>query len=292
MKTEENKSLNLKILSSSVSIIVSLSLVLFMLGVLGLLLINSQKISNYVKENIGFTIMLNDDINDVERINLEKELVSENFVKNTRFVSKSEAAQKLQKELGEDFISFLGYNPLLNSIEITLNAKYTSVDSLNLIAENLSKNTKIYEVFYQKDLIKKLNENVNKLSLFLIVFCLLLFFISFTLINNTIRLSIYSKRFLIRTMRLVGATNYFIQKPFLEKSIYEGVYSSIFAVFLLMGSINLVQKEIASILNINDIKNIGIVFILIFTFGLLISFFSTYFAVKKHIYQKQNKIYK
>tara|TARA_B100000214_G_scaffold375172_1_gene360444 strand:+ start:238 stop:1116 length:879 start_codon:yes stop_codon:yes gene_type:complete len=292
MKTEENKSLNLKILSSSVSIIVSLSLVLFMLGVLGLLLINSQKISNYVKENIGFTIMLNDDINDVERINLEKELVSANFVKNTRFVSKSEAAQKLQKELGEDFISFLGYNPLLNSIEITLNAKYTSVDSLNLIAENLSKNTKIYEIFYQKDLIKKLNENVNKLSLFLIVFCLLLFFISFTLINNTIRLSIYSKRFLIRTMRLVGATNYFIQKPFLEKSIYEGVYSSIFAVFLLMGSINLVQKEIASILNINDIKNIGIVFILIFTFGLLISFFSTYFAVKKHIYQKQNKIYK
>ena len=292
MKTEENKSLNLKILSSSVSIIVSLSLVLFMLGVLGLLLINSQKISNYVKENIGFTIMLNDDINDVERINLEKELVSANFVKNTRFVSKSEAAQKLQKELGEDFISFLGYNPLLNSIEITLNAKYTSVDSLNLIAENLSKNTKIYEIFYQKDLIKKLNENVNKLSLFLIVFCLLLFFISFTLINNTIRLSIYSKRFLIRTMRLVGATNYFIQKPFLEKSIYEGVYSSIFAVFLLMGSINLVQKEIASILNINDIKNIGIVFILIFTFGLLISFFSTYFAVKKHIYQKQNKLYK
>tara|TARA_B100000401_G_scaffold436788_1_gene380960 strand:- start:660 stop:1538 length:879 start_codon:yes stop_codon:yes gene_type:complete len=292
MKTEENKSLNLKILSSSVSIIVSLSLVLFMLGVLGLLLINSQKISNYVKENIGFTIMLNDDINDVERINLEKELISANFVKNTRFVSKSEAAQKLQKELGEDFISFLGYNPLLNSIEITLNAKYTSVDSLNLIAENLSKNTKIYEIFYQKDLIKKLNENVNKLSLFLIVFCLLLFFISFTLINNTIRLSIYSKRFLIRTMRLVGATNYFIQKPFLEKSIYEGVYSSIFAVFLLMGSINLVQKEIASILNINDIKNIGIVFILIFTFGLLISFFSTYFAVKKHIYQKQNKIYK
>ena len=292
MKTEENKSLNLKILSSSVSIIVSLSLVLFMLGVLGLLLINSQKISNYVKENIGFTIMLNDDINDVERISLEKELISANFVKNTRFVSKSEAAQKLQKELGEDFISFLGYNPLLNSIEITLNAKYTSVDSLNLIAENLSKNTKIYEIFYQKDLIKKLNENVNKLSLFLIVFCLLLFFISFTLINNTIRLSIYSKRFLIRTMRLVGATNYFIQKPFLEKSIYEGVYSSIFAVFLLMGSINLVQKEIASILNINDIKNIGIVFILIFTFGLLISFFSTYFAVKKHIYQKQNKIYK
>ena len=292
MKTEENKSLNLKILSSSVSIIVSLSLVLFMLGVLGLLLINSQKISNYVKENIGFTIMLNDDINDVERINLEKELISANFVKNTRFVSKSEAAQKLQKELGEDFISFLGYNQLLNSIEITLNAKYTSVDSLNLIAENLSKNTKIYEIFYQKDLIKKLNENVNKLSLFLIVFCLLLFFISFTLINNTIRLSIYSKRFLIRTMRLVGATNYFIQKPFLEKSIYEGVYSSIFAVFLLMGSINLVQKEIASILNINDIKNIGIVFILIFTFGLLISFFSTYFAVKKHIYQKQNKIYK
>jgi len=292
MKTEENKSLNLKILSSSVSIIVSLSLVLFMLGVLGLLLINSQKISNYVKENIGFTIMLNDDINDVERINLEKELVSANFVKNTRFVSKSEAAQKLQKELGEDFISFLGYNPLLNSIEITLNAKYTSVDSLSLIAENLSKNTKIYEIFYQKDLIKKLNENVNKLSLFLIVFCLLLFFISFTLINNTIRLSIYSKRFLIRTMRLVGATNYFIQKPFLEKSIYEGVYSSIFAVFLLMGSINLVQKEIASILNINDIKNIGIVFILIFTFGLLISFFSTYFAVKKHIYQKQNKLYK
>ena len=149
----------------------------------------------------------------------------------------------------------------------------------------------ISKFFYQENLIDKLNSNVNQLTFFLLSFCLLLFIISFVLINNTIRLSVYSKRFLIRTMRLVGATNSFIQKPFLIKGVYQGVYSSIFAIFMLIGSIQLIQSETASMLNITDLKIIGLIFILIFISGFLLSWVSTFFAVRKFINQNENELY-
>jgi cell division transport system permease protein len=162
---------------------------------------------------------------------------------------------------------------------------------LNIIKNELNKNSNVHEVFYQKDLVDKLNKNINRLSVFLLTFCGLLFIIAFALINNTIRLSVYAKRFLIRTMRLVGATNNFIQKPFLIKGLYQGVYSSIFAIFMLIGSIQLVQGEAANILNITDLKIIGLVFIIIFFSGLFISWISTYFAVRKFIKQNESELY-
>ena len=164
----------------------------------------------------------------------KKEITASGFAKNTILVSKEKATQDLQKDLGEDFVQFLGYSPLLPSIDVKLNAIYANTDSLQKITTELTANPVVFEAYYQKDLVDKINSNVNRLSAFLLTFCALLFVIAFVLINNTIRLSVYAKRFVIRTMRLVGATNKFIQKPFLIKGLYQGIYSSIFAIFMLL----------------------------------------------------------
>ena len=291
MKTGNNTSLNRRILSSSASVVISLSLVLFVIGLLGLVLINAQRLSNYVKENIGFTIMLKEGVNEIEIMNFQKILDAADFAKSSTFVSKEQATKDLQNDLGEDFVSFLGYSPLLSSVDVKLNASYANTDSLAVIKAELNDYPVVHTIFYQENLIDKLNSNVNRLSFFLLSFCLLLFVIAFALINNTIRLSVYSKRFLIRTMRLVGATNSFIQKPFLVKGIYQGIYSSIFAIFMLIGSIQLIQSETASMLNITDLKIIGFIFILIFIFGFFLSWISTFFAVRKFIKQNESELY-
>ena len=291
MRNKKNKSLNKKIVSSSVSVIISLSLVLFVVGLLSLVLINAQKLSNYVKENIGFSIMIKEDIKEIELIEFNKILDAEDFTKSTRFIPKEQATKELEKDLGEDFVSFLGYNPIMASIDVKLNSSYANNDSLQNISSRLEKSDIVYEVFYQKNLIKKLNSNVGKISFFLICISLVLFFIAFALINNTIRLSVYSKRFIIKTMRLVGAENSFIQKPFLITGVYQGLYSAIFAIFMLIGSIQLIQSETASILNINDLQIIGLVFIVLFCSGIIISGTSTFFAVRKFIYLNEGELY-
>ena len=291
MRNKKNKSLNKKIVSSSVSVIISLSLVLFVVGLLSLVLINAQKLSNYVKENIGFSIMIKEDVKEIELIEFNKILDAEDFTKSTRFISKEQATKELEHDLGEDFVNFLGFNPIMASIDVKLNSSYANNDSLQNISSRLEKSDVVYEVFYQKNLIKKLNSNVGKISFFLICISLILFFIAFALINNTIRLSVYSKRFIIRTMRLVGAENSFIQKPFLISGVYQGLYSAIFAIFMLLGSIQLIQTETASILNINDLQNIGLVFIVLFCSGIIISGTSTFFAVRKFIYLNEGELY-
>ena len=291
MSIGKNKSLNRKIISSSASVVTSLSLVLFVVGLLGLLVINAQRLSDYVKENIGFTIMLKDGLNEIETIKFQKELGATDFAKSINFITKEQATQELKNNLGEDFVEFLGYSPLLSSIDVKLNATYANTDSLQQITNELMANPAVFDAYYQKDLVEYVNNNVKRLTFFLLIFCILLFFIAFVLINNTIRLSVYAKRFVIRTMRLVGATDSFIQRPFLIKGIYQGIYSSIFAVFMLIGAIQLVQGSREEILNIDDLKIIGLVFILIFFCGLVLSIFSTFFAVRKHIQQNENQLY-
>ena len=291
MKAAANKSLNRKIISSSASVVISLSLVLFVVGLIGLILINAQRLSDYVKENIGFTIMLKDGINEIETIKFQKELEIADFTKSTNFITKEQATQELKTDLGEDFVDFLGYSPLLSSIDVKLNAHYANTDSLKKITDELTAKPFVFEAYYQKDLVDKLNSNVKQLSLFLLIFCILLFFISFVLINNTIRLSVYAKRFLIRTMQLVGATDSFIQKPFLIKGVYQGLYSSIFAIFMLIGSIQIAQRDMVNMLNVDDLKIIGIIFVLTFFSGIILSLFSTYFAVKKYIQLNENELF-
>ena len=292
MTFETKKIFNSSVFSSSISVVISLSLVLFIVGTLFLVLINAQKLSNYVKENIGFSVMLEESTSELECLRFLKEIDANNFSKSVTLISKEQATKELRNELGEDFVDFLGYSPLLSSIDVKLNANYANSDSLLKIKNQLNKNTNVFEVYYQEDLVKKINSNVNRIAVFLLGFCSLLLIIAFVLINNTIRLSVYSKRFLIRTMRLVGARNSFIQKPFLINGLYQGLYAAIFAVFMLIGSLQLIQKEAMNILNISDLKVIGTVFLLIFIFGVFISWISTYLSVKKYIKLTENKLYK
>ena len=292
MASETNKKFNSSVFSSSISVVISLSLVLFIVGTLFLVLINAQKLSNYVKENIGFSVMLEENTSELDCLRFLKEIDANNFSKSATLVSKEQATKELRNELGEDFVDFLGYSPLLSSIDVKLNANYANADSLLKIKNQLQKNINVFEVYYQEDLVEKINSNVNRITIFLLAFCSLLLIIAFVLINNTIRLSVYSKRFLIRTMRLVGAKNSFIKKPFLINSLYQGLYGAIFAVFMLIGSLQLIQKEAMHILNISDLKVIGTVFLLIFIFGIFISWISTYLSVKKYIKLTEHKLYK
>ena len=273
------------------SIVISMSLVLFVLGVLGFLLINANRLSNHVKQNIGFSVMIKEGVKDVDIMQLQKLIDSKAYSLESDWVTKEDAAKGLQEQLGEDFIAFLGYNPLLESIDIKLKASYATPDSLLILQQQLTKNDLIHEVFYQKDLVEKINENVRKMSIFLLSFCILLFILSFTLINNTIRLAVYSKRFLIRTMKLVGATNKFIKGPFLSDSIYNGVYSSLVAICMLLTVFQLLQSDMPDFLNIQDFKSMGIIFACIFVAGILFTWLSTFFALRKYLRIKESELY-
>ena len=290
MKSNEKIALR-KLRSSYLTSVVSISLVLFMIGLVGLLVLTSGQLSNYVKENINVSVILKDNVKDIDVKHLQKTLDASDYVKSTKFVSKDEAAKNFEKELGEDFTNFLGYNPLLSSIDVKLKADYANIDSLKIIEAKLLKNSEVKEVFYQKSLIHLVNKNVKKVSLIFLVFSALLFLISLTLINNTIRLSVYSKRLIINTMQLVGATRNFIRKPFLFKSIILGLIASIFAIALLSVVIYYFQREAYQIISFNNVSIIGILFLIVIIIGVLISLISTYFSVNKYLRMKTQNLY-
>ena len=291
MKKKSNSLLKMKLISSSASIVISLSLVLYVIGLLAYILINTNSFSKKIKENITFSILLKDSAKEIDIVKFQKYIDAEDFAKNSIYITKDEATKNLISELGEDFTDFLGYSPLLASVDLKLKAEYTSFEKIKQLEAELMQFDIVHEIYYHKNLIQNINTNINKILMFLSSFCLLLSIISIGLINNSIRLSIYSKRFVIQTMSLVGAENWQIQKPFLTKSLSQGMYSSIFAIFLMIGSIQLIQKETASILNVNDFKLISFIFIFIFVSGLILSWLSTFFAVRKYIRIDEHKLY-
>ncbi|NVO10083.1 MAG: cell division protein FtsX [Bacteroidales bacterium] len=291
MKNTEGKITRNRLRSSSFSSIISISLVLFMLGIVGILIFNARKLSDYVKENIGFSIFLQDDIREVDANFLRKTLDASTFVRYTEYISKERAAKELKEELGEDFITFLGYNPLSASIDVRMKAEYANQDSINKIENYLLGFKQIKEVHYQKSLVSLVNENVSKISLVIILFSSLLLFIAIVLINNTIRLSVYSRRFLINTMKLVGATWGFIRKPFLLKSILHGLYAALVSILLLLGLIYLVKREFGDLIDIVDPQLLIIIFGAVVAIGVLINLISTYFAVNKFLRLKVDDLY-
>lgn len=291
MKPREEKASKRRLRTSYITTVVSITLVLFMLGIMGLLLLNAQKLSDYVRENVGFSIILKDEVKEPDVLRLQKVIEAKAFVKSTNHISKAEAAEELQKDLGEDFIEFIGYNPLPVSIDVKLFARYANNDSIRQIEKKLTRYPQIKEVWYQKSLVHLMNENIKKISLILIGFAALLLFISIVLINNTIRLSVYSKRFILNTMRLVGATRHFIRGPFLRTSILHGIYSGIFANLMIFAIIFLVQKEFPEMQFFSDIQVMLILTGSIIVTGITISFFSTLFAVNKYLRIKTDKLY-
>lgn len=283
--------LSKKTLSSQITVVISLALVLFMLGLLGLIVVNARQLSNHIKENVGFQIVLKDTTSQVELDLLIQEINSSPFTKQSDFISKDVAAKKLQKDLGEDFITFLGYNPLLSSIDVRLNSDYANIDSLAIFEKQILQKHFVKEVIYHKDMIHQVNSNAKIISIYILVFSGLLLIIAIALINNTIRLSIYSKRFLIRTMYLVGATQGFIRTPFILKGVRQGLVAGILAGFLLAGFLFLSTSYIPDLLQLQNPNMLALLFICIMILGILISGLSAAVSVRKYLRLKTDDLY-
>lgn len=286
-----NRTATQKLKASSVTVVISLALVLFMLGLLGLVVINAKKLSNHIKENVGFQIVLKDTTTQAELDILKQELSSSAFTKQVDYISKDEAAKKLQKDLGEDFITFLGYNPLLSSLDVKLNSDYANIDSLAGFEKQIMQKHFVKEVIYHKDMIKQVNDNAKVISIYILIFSGLLLIVAIALINNTIRLSIYAKRFLIRTMYLVGATQSFIRMPFILKGIRQGIIAGLVAGFLLAGFLVLSTRYIPDLLQLQDPNLLAVLFGSIVALGVLISGLSAALSVSRYLKLKTDDLY-
>jgi cell division transport system permease protein len=280
-----------KLRSSYATTIISISLVLFLLGIIGFLYLNANRQSGYVKENLGVTILINDNAREAEVVRLQKVLNAAAYVRIAEYINKDQAAETLQEELGEDFVDFLGYNPLLASIEVKLAADWANPDSMARIEAQINSFPQVKEVYYQKNLLDAIHENVKRITIVLAIFSLLLLLIAIALINNTIRLSVYSRRFLINTMQLVGATRGFIRKPFLLKSMLHGLAGATVAIVLLSIFIYGLSNEMYGVIGFSNIVLIAVLFLIVIGIGIFITFISTFFAVNKYLRLKTDQLY-
>ena len=276
---------------SYLTLVISISLVLFLLGVLGLVLINAKGLSDYFRESLSFSIMLDEEAKEADIRMLQKDMDAKPYVKSTEYISKDDAAAKLKEDLGEDFVDFLGYNPLSPTIDVYLYASYTSPDSVSKIEKYIMEYPFVKEVYYQESLLYVINENVKKISIFLLVISSFLFFIALTIINNTIRLSVYSKRFIINTMQLVGATRSFIRKPFLFRSAFHGLIAALISLILLLGLIYLVEKEFFLLISSESLNMILILGAALIVTGIVITVISTFFSVNRYLGMPEEKLY-
>ena len=275
-----------------VSTVISIALVLLMTGLLGLILVHAKNLSKYVKENIVLNIIVNEGAKEVNVTALQKQLDANPYVLKTQYVSKELAARNLTKDLGEDFVDFLGYNPLLSSIDVYLKADYANNASIQTFTATLNKNPLVKEVVYQKSLIDMVNHNIKGIGLVILAFASILLIIAVALINNTIRLAIYSQRFLIKSMQLVGATKNFIRKPFLTYGVIHGLIGGLIAVILLLLTLYFAQQQVPEMIVLRDWFEFSLVFIGVIGIGVLISCLSTYFAVSKFLRLKIYDLYK
>jgi len=269
----------------------SIALVLVVVGALVFILLNARQISDHVKQNIGFSIIVKDNINEAEIKRVQKIIDTKPFVASSIFISKDQAAREFKKELGEDFEAVLGYNPLLPSIEIKLNPVYANNDSLAVIEKSLLKNEIIQEVSYQKSLVQMVNENVRRISFILLIAGAILLLISFTLIRNTIHLAVYSQRFLIKTMQLVGAKPVFICKPFIQNGLWFGFFGSMFANILLLTAIYFLQRETIGVVDLMNEKLLIVMVVFVTFCGMLLSFVSSWMSVTRYLSKDLNDLY-
>jgi cell division transport system permease protein len=291
MKSKETGYSKTRLTGSYLTLVISVSLVLFLLGILGLVLINARELSDYFRESLSFSVMLDDDAKEADIRMLQKDLDAKPYVKSTEYVSKDEAASKMKEELGEDFINFLGDNPLPPSIDVFVYAGFTSPDSVAKIEKYILEYPFVKEVFVPESLLFLINENVEKISLFLLVISSFLFLIAVTIINNTIRLSIHSRRFIIRTMQLVGATRGFIRRPFLLQSAFHGLLAALLSMTLLMGLLYLIEKEFFMMFSFESTKLLLLLGLLLIISGVLINIISTYFSVNRYLSISEDKLY-
>ncbi len=280
-----------KLISSYFSVVLSIGLVLFLLGVLGLLLLNTKKMADHFKEQITVSVFLKESAKEVEINQLQKSLAMADYIKSATYVSKEEAAKQHSEEIGENFMDFLGYNPLKNSIDIKLNADFVSPVQLEEIAAEISAKGYVEEVSYDKPLVGLLNDNVKKMGFWILIASGIFTFIAVLLINSSIRLSIYAKRFIIKTMQMVGATKTFIRRPFIWTNIQLGMLGSLLAILALGGLLYYLNSTFPALDLLGDPLTLGIVFGSVFILGILISWVSTFFATQRFLNLQTDELY-
>ena len=272
---------------------VSIALVLFLLGVFALLMMHAQKLSNRLKENIGFEVVMNSNVKEDKILQLQKELDAMPAVKSTEYITKEEAIRRLSDDLGEDFLQWLGNeeNPLLPSIDVRFNADWANNDSIAVIQARLLKNTDIKEIYYQKSLVDLIDQNVRRIGIVLMIASLVLLIIAITLIRNTIRLIIYSKRFLVRSMQLVGATPAYIRRPFIRSGISQGFFGALLADILLALLLYGITKRLPELTFVQDYTIIIGIFVGIIALGILLGGLSTRIALRKYLHADIDRLY-
>jgi len=292
MSKQEDRFAKRRLRTSYLTSLTSITLMLFILGFFGLLIMHAKTIRKHVKENIQMNVFINKDVKEAEIFRLKKILDASDGIKTVKYISAAEAAESYKKEIGEDFIDFLdGVNPIHASLEVHLNEDYANVDSLQNFAKIIQAYSIVEEVKYHKDYVQKINENIANISLFLLIFISLLLLISIILISNTIRLSIYSHRFMIRTMKLIGATKSFIRWPFVWKSMIQGFIASLLSIGLLSLIILKMQENYGDLVNASNLNIYLIVFAGVIVAGILITWISTFFAVNKYLNISMDKLY-
>ena len=288
---DENRLVKRTQRASRTSTIVSISLVLLLLGSLGVLLLHARKLSDYVKENIELSIVLQPETDSLAINELMTRVSSSNYVKYAKFVSKEDAAIILKQDLGEDFINFLGYNPLFPTIEIRLRADFADSTTISSFISSLKSNPIVKNIQYQASLVESINKNVKVLTLILLAFSALLLLVAIALINNTIRISLYAKRMLIKSMLLVGATKGFIRKPFLLRSLWNGFIGGIVANFLLLILSYITVEKIPELSLVRDFQIMGFIASCIIVSGMLLSLICTWFAVNKYLRYRTDNLF-
>ncbi|MAX70891.1 MAG: cell division protein FtsX [Flavobacteriaceae bacterium] len=280
-----------KLISSYVSVVISIALVLFLLGCLGLLVINSKKVADHFREQVVMTIYLNDTAKDVEVNQLKKSLAMAEYTKEAEYVSKEAAAELMKAETGEDFMDFVGYNPLKNSIDVYLKADYVTTEKLTEITESLSNKSFIEEIRYDNDLVELMNDNVKKITVWVLIISAVFTLIAVLLINSSIRLAVYSKRFIIKTMQMVGATKSFIRRPFVWKSVQLGIIGAIVALIgmgIVLYYLDITFPELELLRNM---VLIVVLFVGIFLLGIVITWISTFIATQRFLNLKTDQLY-
>lgn len=280
-----------RLISSYFSVVMSIALVLFLLGLLGLLVLNTKKVADYFKETISVGVYFKDNAKEVEMKQLEKTLSLADYTKSIDFLSKEDAAEAFSKDLGENFVEYLGENPLQNSIDLHLNADFVSAASVEEIATEISAKGFVDEVTYDKPLISLLNDNIKKISLWVLVISAIFTLIAVLLINSSIRLSVYAKRFTIKTMQMVGATKRFIRRPFVWKSVKLGILGSIVALLGMGVVLYYSNKTFPELELLEDPIWLAVVFVGVFLIGVLITWISTFLATQRFLNLRTDELY-
>lgn len=288
---ESNKIMRRRLANAYLSSIISISLVLLLVGMASMLLVNAKSVSDYFKENMQVSVMMKQNVSEKRALSFKSKLDKERYIRNTVFVSKEQGKREMADLLGEDFLDVFETSPIPVSIDVTLNADYVSADSLEVVREEIARSPLVDEVVYQRSLVDALNANLSRISLIMGVFIALLLFISYVLINNTVRLSVFARRFTIHTMKLVGATKQFIRAPFLVQSAFQGIFAAVISIVVLVVMLFFVKKEFSQLFEVFRLELLLLVMGIVLVSGLVICVTSTYFVVGKLVSLKKDELY-